>query len=90
MRRERLKTRISIDGLEVSNFRTGSLNPNNNLPFQFVQEIQIKTSGFEAEYGGATGGVINVVTKGGSKAVTNIRKSPTTFRLVMSHSESSS
>jgi hypothetical protein len=55
-----------IDGQEVSNFRTGVLNTNNNVPFQFVQEIQIKTSGFEAEYGGATGGVINVVTKGGS------------------------
>lgn len=55
-----------IDGQEVSNFRTGTLNSNNNLPFQFVQEIQIKTSGFEAEYGGATGGVVNVVTKGGS------------------------
>lgn len=55
-----------IDGQEVSNFRTGVLNSNNNLPFQFVQEIQIKTSGFEAEYGGATGGVVNVVTKGGS------------------------
>ncbi|MCI0663598.1 MAG: TonB-dependent receptor [Acidobacteria bacterium] len=57
-----------IDGQEVSNFRTGVLNPNNNLPFQFVQEVQIKTSGFEAEYGGATGGVVNVVTKGGSSA----------------------
>ena len=55
-----------IDGLEVSNFRTGVLNGNNNLPFQFIQEIQIKTSGFEAEFGGATGGVINVVTRGGS------------------------
>ncbi|MGE0129590.1 MAG: carboxypeptidase regulatory-like domain-containing protein [Blastocatellales bacterium] len=55
-----------IDGQEVSNFRTGVLNFNNNLPFQFVQEMQIKTSGFEAEYGGATGGVVNVVTKGGS------------------------
>jgi hypothetical protein len=55
-----------IDGQETSNFRTGILNNNNNIPFQFVQEVQIKTSGFEAEYGGATGGVINVVTKGGS------------------------
>jgi len=55
-----------IDGLEVSNFRTGVLNGNNNLPFEFVQEIQIKTSGFEAEFGGATGGVVNVVTRGGS------------------------
>lgn len=55
-----------IDGQEVANFRTGVLNANNNLPFQFIQEVQIKTSGFEAEFGGATGGVINVVTKGGS------------------------
>lgn len=55
-----------IDGQEVTNFRTGVLNANNNIPLGFVQEIQIKTGGFEAEYGGATGGVINVVTKGGS------------------------
>lgn len=54
-----------IDGQEVSNFRTGVLNLNNNIPFQFVQEVQIKSSGFEAEFGGATGGVINVVTRGG-------------------------
>jgi|CXWL01.1.fsa_nt_gi hypothetical protein len=55
-----------IDGQEVSNFRTGTLNSNNAIPTQFVQEVQIKSSGFEAEFGGATGGVINVVTKGGS------------------------
>ena len=54
-----------IDGQEVSNFRTGTLNQNNNIPFQFVQEVQVKSSGFEAEFGGATGGVINVVTRGG-------------------------
>lgn len=55
-----------IDGQEVSNFRTGTLDPNNNVPTQFVQEVTVKSSGFEAEFGGATGGVINVVTKGGS------------------------
>jgi hypothetical protein len=55
-----------IDGQEVTNFRTGTLNQNNNIPFSFVQEVQVKSSGFEAEFGGATGGVINVVTKGGS------------------------
>lgn len=54
-----------IDGQEVTNFRTGVLNANNNIPFQFVQEVQVKSSGFEAEFGGATGGVINVVTRGG-------------------------
>jgi hypothetical protein len=55
-----------VDGQEVTNFRTGQLNGNNNLPFDLLQEIQVKSTGFEAEYGGATGGVINVVTLGGN------------------------
>ncbi len=55
-----------VDGQETTNFRTGTLNNNNNIPFQLVQEVQIKSNGFEAEYGGATGGVINVVTKRGA------------------------
>ncbi len=49
----------------MTNVRTGVLDANSNLPFQLIQEIQVKSSGFEAEYGGATGGVVNVVTKGG-------------------------
>lgn len=55
-----------IDGQEVTNFRTGTLNGNNAIPTQFVQEVQVKSSGFEAEFGGATGGVVSVITKGGS------------------------
>lgn len=55
-----------IDGQEVTNFRTGVLNANNNLPVQFIQEIQVKSSGFEAEFGGAIGGVKNIVTRGGN------------------------
>ncbi len=55
-----------VDGQEVTNVRTGVLDSNSDLPFQLIQEVQIKSSGFEAEYGGATGGVVNVVTKGGS------------------------
>jgi hypothetical protein len=55
-----------IDGQEVTNFRTGLLNTNNNLPFELIQEVQIKSTGFEAEYGGATGGVVTVVTQGGN------------------------
>ena len=55
-----------IDGQEVQNFRTGQINTNNDIPYQAVQEIQVKTSGFEAEFGGATGGVINAVTRSGS------------------------
>ena len=55
-----------IDGLSVENFRTGTLNPVNNIPTALVHEIQIKTGGFEAEHGGASGGVISVATKSGS------------------------
>ena len=54
-----------VDGQEVTNVRTGVLDANSNLPFAMIQEVQIKSSGFEAEYGGATGGVVSVVTKGG-------------------------
>jgi hypothetical protein len=55
-----------IDGQEVTNYRTGTLNEAYNLPTQLIQEVQVKSSGFEASYGGATGGVISVVTRGGS------------------------
>jgi hypothetical protein len=58
-----------IDGNEVTNAVSGTLDQNSNLPFEIVQEIQVKSSGFEAEYGGATGGVINVVTKGGGNDI---------------------
>jgi Carboxypeptidase regulatory-like domain len=38
-----------------------------NVPFAFIQDVEIKSSGIEAEYGGAMGGVMNVVMqKGGS------------------------
>ncbi|MGH9847167.1 MAG: carboxypeptidase regulatory-like domain-containing protein, partial [Blastocatellia bacterium] len=55
-----------VDGLSVENFRTGTLNGVNNLPTALVAEIQIKTGGFEAEHGGASGGVVSVATKSGS------------------------
>jgi len=38
-----------------------------NVPFAFIQELQVKSTGIEAEYGGAMGGVVNVVMeKGGN------------------------
>lgn len=55
-----------IDGQEVTNYRNAGINTNYQVPFSIVQELQVKTSGFDAEYGGATGGVFSVVTKGGN------------------------
>ena len=36
-----------------------------NLPFEFIQEVEIETGAFGAEYGLATGGIFNVLTKSG-------------------------
>ncbi|MBZ5527164.1 MAG: carboxypeptidase regulatory-like domain-containing protein [Acidobacteriia bacterium] len=36
-----------------------------NVPFDFIEEVQVKTSGVEAEHGGALGGVANVIMKKG-------------------------
>ena len=55
-----------VDGQEVTNFRTGQLNTSNNIPFDLVSEVQVKSTGLAAEFGGATGGVISVVTGGGN------------------------
>ena len=61
-----IENNFLIDGVDVSDVRRSSLRQQNSIPFEFVSEIQIKSSGFEAEFGGATGGVVSVVTKGGS------------------------
>lgn len=55
-----------LDGVEVSNVRNAALGRESAIPFEFVKEVQVKSGGFEAEYGGATGGVVNVVTKSGA------------------------
>jgi hypothetical protein len=60
-----------VDGVEVTNVVGGGLgskdsSTSKNIPVDFVKEVQVKSAGYEAEYGGATGGVINVVTRGGT------------------------
>ena len=61
-----------IDGQDVTNYRYGTQDYNDtgvntaNIPTALVKEIQVKTSGFEAEHGGASGAVFVVSTKSGS------------------------
>ncbi|MBZ5609354.1 MAG: carboxypeptidase regulatory-like domain-containing protein [Acidobacteriia bacterium] len=40
----------------------------NGINFDFVQEVQVQSGGFESQYGMALGGVVNVLTKSGSNA----------------------
>lgn len=56
----------AFEGMDTTRVQTGGIGV--NIPLDFVQEVNIKTSGFEAEYGGALGGVINLVAKRGSNA----------------------
>ena len=53
-----------VDGQETASIFDGRSQA--NVPMEFIDEVQVKTSGFEAEYGGALGGVINVISKRGS------------------------
>jgi len=57
-----------LDGVEVTRVEDGQLGSSKNVPFDFVREVQIKSAGYEAEFAGATGGVINVVTRSGQNA----------------------
>lgn len=58
------ETAYLVDGQDTGSVITGATNA--NVPMEFIQEVQIKTSGFEAEYGGALGGVVNAIQKRGT------------------------
>ena len=60
------ENRYFIDGTDTTNLRTG-LSGKTLLP-EFIDEVQVKSSGYQAEFGGATGGVVNVVTKSGTNS----------------------
>jgi len=72
-----LENQYVIDGVNVTNQGYGALGSysivfgslGNATPFDFVKEVQVKTGGYEAEFGQSTGGVVNVVTESGSNDV---------------------
>ena len=69
-----LENQYVVDGVNITNGGYGALGSysivfgslGNGTPYDFMQEIQVKTGGYEAEFGQATGGVINVVTRSGA------------------------
>lgn len=52
-----------LDGVNTTDPSFGGSGA--NLPFEFVQEVEIKTGAYGAEYGLSTGGIFNVLTKSG-------------------------
>ena len=58
------ENRFIVDGVETTNPQSGMQGK--RLVLDFVQEVQVKSSGYAAEFGGSTGGVINVISRSGS------------------------
>jgi hypothetical protein len=54
-----------VDGLTLRDERDNQ--PYTNISFTSVEEIQIQTGGFNAEYGNVRSGIINVVTREGRR-----------------------
>ena len=52
-----------IDGTDVTDIVYG--NRAQGAAFEFVEEVQVKASGYQAEFGGSLGGVVSVITRSG-------------------------
>lgn len=52
-----------IDGVSTNSLIDG--RSRQNSAFEFLQEVQVKTGGIDAEYGGALGGVVSAITRSG-------------------------
>jgi hypothetical protein len=57
-----------IDGINATNVIKGFQGKAINS--EFVDEVEVKTGGYQAEYGGALGGIVNVITKSGGNHLT--------------------
>ena len=59
-----LENQYIVDGINTTGLTFG--NVGTPVINEFIEEIEIITGGYQAEFGRATGGVVNVVTKSGS------------------------
>src|SRR5947209_6092801 len=55
---------VNVDGVDGVDNSTNSIR--STVPLEAVQEFQVLTGNYNAEYGRATGGVINVVSRSGT------------------------
>ena len=58
-----LENSFLVDGSNTTGVEYGSQGK--TLNFEFIQEVEFKAGGYEAEFGHSTGGIVNVVTKSG-------------------------
>jgi len=64
------QTNLQIDGADANNSFFGENRGGSRVPFTFslesIREFEIITNGFDVEFGNYSGGIINVVTRGGT------------------------
>jgi len=58
-----LENMYFIDGVNVTDGIRAAAST--NLPYNFVKEVEVRTGGYEPEFGRAAGGLVNVVTHSG-------------------------
>jgi hypothetical protein len=54
-----------LDGIETTSIQTGELMRQSKVPIEWIAETNVKSSGFDAQYGGAIGGVVAATTRSG-------------------------
>ena len=62
------ENQFTIDGVATNSLLNGQSRQ--DTVFEYLQEVQVKTVGITAEFGGALGGVISAVTKSGGNRFT--------------------
>ena len=61
------ENRFVVDGIDTTNLQNGSSGK--TYVTDFISEVQVKTAGYNAELPGATGGVVNAITKSGTNTL---------------------
>ena len=62
------ENQFTVDGVATNSLLAG--HSRQNTVFEYLQEVQVKTVGIPAEFGGALGGVISAVTRSGGNRFT--------------------
>ncbi len=60
------ENRFIVDGMDTSSLQYGTSGK--TMLVDFIQEVQVKSAGYNAEFGGAIGGVVSAITKSGSNS----------------------
>ncbi|MBZ5637188.1 MAG: carboxypeptidase regulatory-like domain-containing protein [Acidobacteriia bacterium] len=63
-----LESSYLIDGVNTTSVESG--RPSKEISFDLIDKMELKTGGYEAEFGGAQGAIVNVTTKSGSNEFT--------------------